>query len=601
MKKGLSNRSIIQSTLFNISISVFVLSLILISLFGQSFWEKESIKLEYKLLNTAIKVKEKIVAYYHDLYVVHESIPNDSNEHVQRIDRDIRPLLKNDSYSVVYYDLNSKWLVSEKDISEFNTQEVLESLGANLEIKQLRHNNYDLVSIPVTEGNVLLGYVWAYSAYPELNDKMFPGFHMFFILIFILLGTIIVLIQKHLKSIQTQLEEFTESIIHPEQQTQWEFQRLPELEPVFNKIMGHTQELTKINEELSTSQQRISQIMEGISDGLFSIDREWRLLFYNDVVKKHFNKSEEELKMRKLTEIFPSFSNSLTHQIVNEALINAESVYFEGEGVIVPGRFFYTSVYPYEGGVTVFFRDITESRRQQNEMARLERLNLVGQMAAGISHEIRNPLTTVKGFLQLRGSKVKDPEEKEYNELMISEIDRANTIISEFLSLAKNNMDRTKEQDLNQIIYRIFPIIQADAKNGNKELILNLNPLPSLLLNENEIRQLILNLVRNALEVTPQGGGVIIRTYEEEKHILLAVQDQGCGIPEEIQSKIGTPFFTTKESGTGLGIAISMGIAHRHNAKLVFDTGDQGTTFKLIFSKGNKIKENVNNTITNPK
>ncbi|HHY27044.1 MAG TPA: PAS domain S-box protein, partial [Desulfitobacterium dehalogenans] len=365
----------------------------------------------------------------------------------------------------------------------------------------------------------------------------------------------------------------------------WNFHGLPELKPVFDRIAGYTQELNAINDALEASQRRFKQIMEGISDGLFSIDKEWRLLFYNDVAKKYFDKSDEELKMKNILEIFPDFSLTVTYQYISEVFISAEPAYFEGEGILTPERIFHTSIYPFEEGITVFFRDITEQRQQQHEMARLERLNLVGQMAAGISHEIRNPLTTVKGFLQLRGSKVSDSDEREYNELMISEIDRANTIISEFLSLAKNNMDSTKEQDINQIIYRIFPMIQADANNGNKELILNLNPLPSLMLNENEIRQLILNFVRNALEVTPPGGCVIIRTYEERNLIVLAVQDQGCGIPEEIRDKIGTPFFTTKESGTGLGIAISMGIAHRHNAELVFDTGNQGTTFKVLFKR----------------
>lgn len=581
------NRSIIQSTLFNILISVFVLSLILISLFGRSFWEKESIKLDYELLNAAIKVKEKIAAYYHSHLEGDEHFLKSLTTYQVR---DIKPLLTtNKPYTVVYYDIRSRQIITEKEEIELSVEEVLDTLGDNLEIQQLKHSDYSLVSIPVIQDNVHLGYIWAYCPYPEINNKnAFPSYHLFFILIFLLLGTVIILIQKHMKNIQTQLEEFTVSIVHPESQRIWDFKKLPELEPVFNKIMGYTQELTSINEELYTSQQRINQILEGISDGLFSIDQEWRLLFYNDVAKKYFNQSDEELIMKNVLDIFPGLSHRLTHQYIAEAMINPEPIYFEAEGIIMPGRFHQISIYPFEGGITLFFRDITGLRQQQNEMARLERLNLVGQMAAGISHEIRNPLTTVKGFLQLRGSKVTDPEEKEYNELMISEIDRANTIISEFLSLAKNNVDRTKEQDINQIVYRIFPIIQADAHNGHKELILNLNPLPSLLLNENEIRQLILNLVRNALEVTPQGGCVIIRSYEERNHIVLAVQDQGCGIPEEIRNKIGTPFFTTKESGTGLGIAISMGIAHRHNAKLVFDTGDQGTTFKVMFKRRNK-------------
>lgn len=589
MNKISSERSIIQSTLFNISISVFFLSIILISLFGQSFWEKESIKLNYGLFNTALIVKERIEGYFDDLYLDVRDIHDYSNSfEVQRINGDIKTLLGNDkSYFVAYYDLKSQWLVLENGTINFSIEDILNALDKSQGIQQINHGNYSLVSSPITHNGVMLGYVWVYAANPEINLITFSKFNIFFILIFAILGTIILLIRKHMKNIQNQLEEFTDSIVHPELIPKRNFNKLPELEPVFDKITGYTQELSAINEELGASQRRFTQIMEGISDGLFSIDREWRLLFYNDVAKKYFDKPDEELKMKNILEIFPSFSNTVTYQYIAEVFLTAEPAYFEADGMMTSERIFHTSIYPFEEGITVFFRDITEQRQQQHEMARLERLNLVGQMAAGISHEIRNPLTTVKGFLQLRGIKVTDPDEKEYNDLMISEIDRANTIISEFLSLAKDNMGSTQEQDINQIIYRIFPMIQADANNGNKDLILNLNPLPSLWLNENEIRQLLLNFVRNALEVTSQGGCVIIRTYEDKNNVVLAVQDQGCGIPEEIRDKIGTPFFTTKESGTGLGIAISMGIAHRHNAELTFDTGDQGTTFKVIFKRRN--------------
>ena len=233
--------------------------------------------------------------------------------------------------------------------------------------------------------------------------------------------------------------------------------------------------------------------------------------------------------------------------------------------------------------MTVFFRDITVLKRQQLELARLERLNLIGQLAAGISHEIRNPLTTVKGFLQLFGSKSNYAQDKEYMELMISEIDRANEIITNFLSLAKADLDNVKPKNINEVINKVFPMLQADAFTNNKEVVVDLNILPDIMINENEIKQLILNLVRNGLEVTPEHGSVIISTYLQEDKVVLAIKDHGTGIPREIQEKIGTPFFTTKESGTGLGLAISIGIAQRHKAIFEFKTGNNGTIFYTIF------------------
>ena len=388
-----------------------------------------------------------------------------------------------------------------------------------------------------------------------------------------------------MKKIQERLEDFSNTISQNTGKLEWSFQGLPELEPIFNKITAYTDELNHINKELESSQRKITQIMEGISDGLFSIDKGMHLLYYNDVTREILGKDGEELAGKNLAEVIPGFSNSKYEKALKTILRNKEkSTFEEVESPLDPGIYYHFSVYPFEEGVTLFFRDITKLRKQQAQMDRLERLNLIGQLAAGISHEIRNPLTTVKGFLQLRSIKTEDPKEKEHCDLMISEIDRANTIISDFLSLAKSHDgELRKEGDLNQLIYRIFPMIQADATTRNKEIILNLNPLSPIMLNENEIRQLLLNLVRNALEVTPEHGSVIIKTYKEGNNTVLAVQDQGDGIPEEIREQIGTPFFTTKESGTGLGLAISMKIAERHNAELVFDTGKDGTTFKVIF------------------
>ncbi|MDI6878949.1 MAG: HAMP domain-containing sensor histidine kinase, partial [Desulfitobacteriaceae bacterium] len=134
-----------------------------------------------------------------------------------------------------------------------------------------------------------------------------------------------------------------------------------------------------------------------------------------------------------------------------------------------------------------------------------------------------------------------------------------------------------------EIINKLFPMLQANAYNNNKEVVLELDILPSIVLSENEMKQLILNLVRNGLEVTPEYGSVKICTYRKEDKVVLAIKDQGSGIPLEIQEKLGTPFFTTKETGTGLGLAISIGIARRHNAIFEFETGNSGTTFNIIF------------------
>lgn len=227
--------------------------------------------------------------------------------------------------------------------------------------------------------------------------------------------------------------------------------------------------------------------------------------------------------------------------------------------------------------------DITELRRYQNDMARLDRLNMIGEMAAGIGHEVRNPMTTIKGFLQLLKEKDRYAQDKDYMDLMIEELDRANSIITEFLSLAKNKAVELKMQSLNQKIRVIFPLIQADALKQDKNIEIELGDIPNVIIDKNEIQQLILNLVRNGLEAMLPGGLLTIKTFLEGDSVVLAVKDQGKGIASEVLEKIGTPFFTTKDNGTGLGLAVCYSIAARHNARINIETGSEGTTFFVRF------------------
>lgn len=237
--------------------------------------------------------------------------------------------------------------------------------------------------------------------------------------------------------------------------------------------------------------------------------------------------------------------------------------------------------------------DITPRKQLELEMCRLDRLNLLGETAAGIAHEIRNPMTTVRGLLQLLKSKERYAQDQTYLDLMINELDRANSIISKFLSINPSKEIVLKKLNINQIVEDIFPLIQADAMYCNSNFIIELSDTLDLLLDETEIRQVILNLVRNGLEAMPPNKTLTVRTYMENNEVILAVQDEGSGIKPDIMGKLGIPFFTTKDSGTGLGLTTCYSIAARYNATINFETSPSGTTFFVKFKiSANKLKIN---------
>ncbi len=234
-------------------------------------------------------------------------------------------------------------------------------------------------------------------------------------------------------------------------------------------------------------------------------------------------------------------------------------------------------------GAVMSSRDVTQRKELEKTMACLKQINLVGEVAVGLGHEIRNPLTTVYGFLQLMQ---KDEYLSHYRDrlnLMLEELDKANSIIKKFLFLAKDKALNLRLQNLNNIIRSACPLIRTTAEQLGLGLNIELGSIPDLLLDESEIIMLLKNLSLNGLQAMSPGGILSINTYPENSSVVLAISDQGTGIPDDVMDKIGTPFFTTRENGTGLGMALCYRVAARHNASIQFKTGPGGTTVLVNF------------------
>lgn len=209
--------------------------------------------------------------------------------------------------------------------------------------------------------------------------------------------------------------------------------------------------------------------------------------------------------------------------------------------------------------------------------------NVIGEMAAGIGHEVRNPMTTVRGYLQMFQKKEEFAAYHHQLAVMIEELDRANLIITEFLSLSKHKRVEMKLGNINSVLNSLFPMLQSDASQHGHELLLTLEDTPDFDFDEKEIRQLIVNLVRNGFEAMPTRGVLVISTKYSGNHVILSVKDTGSGIPPEILKKLGTPFVTTKDAGTGIGLSVCFRIAERHRASIDITTGEKGTVFSVSF------------------
>jgi two-component system, sporulation sensor kinase A len=226
-------------------------------------------------------------------------------------------------------------------------------------------------------------------------------------------------------------------------------------------------------------------------------------------------------------------------------------------------------------------RDISERKKTEEILLNSEKLSAAGQLAAGIAHEVRNPLTAIKGFLQLMDGNKK--YEDSYFSIINSEINRIELILSELLLLSKPQDLKFKECNLFETLKQIKTLIDTHATMSNIEIDLNyLTTIQTIVCDDNQLKQVFINFIKNAIEAMPKGGEISINVRSEGADTLkVQIIDQGSGIPKEHLERLGQPFFTTKETGTGLGFMISLKIIENHHGKIKIDSSENGTTIEV--------------------
>ncbi|RNB89583.1 PAS domain S-box protein [Brevibacillus fluminis] len=218
--------------------------------------------------------------------------------------------------------------------------------------------------------------------------------------------------------------------------------------------------------------------------------------------------------------------------------------------------------------IHVLVRDITEQKATQQLLRNQEKLSLAGQLAAGIAHEIRNPLTSLKGFLQLM--QAHGTGKREYFQIMSSELNRIEGIVGEMLSLAKPASVQFKESDLVELLKHVVTLLETKAILNNVVIKAAYEVKTAVIhCDENQLKQAFINFIKNGIEAMPDGGEIFIHLCApEDTSYRIVFSDQGCGIPEAQLEKLGEPFFTTKHFGTGLGFMMSEKIIRQHQGSI---------------------------------
>lgn len=263
-------------------------------------------------------------------------------------------------------------------------------------------------------------------------------------------------------------------------------------------------------------------------------------------------------------------------QVTNQSWEISKNKTIYTEMVCIPSTYFG------EKAVQIILRDISDRKKTEELMLRSEKLSIAGQLAAGIAHEIRNPLTAIKGFLQIMHKDFKDHQQ--YFHIIFSELNRIEMILSELLMLAKPQETIFKKANLVTLLQDVALLLETQA-NLNSVSIEQIHKNNHIMINcdSNQLKQVFINLLKNAIDAMPKGGKVQVYTKREDNAVTIKVKDEGEGIPTELLKRIGEPFLTTKEKGNGLGLMITYKIIEDHNGNISVDSKiGEGSTFTVV-------------------
>jgi len=350
----------------------------------------------------------------------------------------------------------------------------------------------------------------------------------------------------------------------------------------------YTAKLKKAFEENRSMKEYLESIINHTTDAIHIEDVNGVLIRVNPAFEKMFGWSEEEAAGRRLP-IVPE-SRMKEEREAREALLAGhmlparETVRRRKDGSCFEVSVTTSAIRDRNGVIQAFAsitRDMTNRNKMDELLRRSEKLNTVGQLAAGVAHEIRNPLTTLRGFLQLQQQTNK--LNQRHIDIMLSELDRINLIVSEFLILAKPQATKFRIQDVRFILGDVISLLDSQAHLCNIVFTTSFDNEPcEVACEENHLKQVFINVLKNAIEAMPKGGEIEIEARNQPDWIVITIRDHGVGISEDMIPKLGDPFVTSKESGTGLGIMISQRIIQSHQGTMEIRSAvGKGTTVTI--------------------
>ncbi|QOY37116.1 ATP-binding protein [Anaerobacillus isosaccharinicus] len=333
--------------------------------------------------------------------------------------------------------------------------------------------------------------------------------------------------------------------------------------------------------------QELNQIMINTTcNGIIITDQDGIITSFNESAEKMFDINQLLCVGKSICvieEISHYFINALEK---NQEIINAEICYQIGK----EKKYIIIDVLPIFDqkkdliGCYGQFRDITERYIMEQQIIENEKLSTIGRLSAGLAHEIRNPLTPIMGFIHLLEKHYQDETAKDYLTIISDELERVNQLVSNFVLTSRPDAPSKKKMNVIDLLERTVIFMKSEATLKNIQIVVDdmLIEKVELSIDANQIKQVLINLIQNAMDVTPSGGKINVTALNDSEGIFIKVIDNGGGITKEESEQLFSPFFSTKENGVGLGLSVCERIVKNHQGKIFVESQlGEGSTFTV--------------------
>jgi two-component system NtrC family sensor kinase len=364
-------------------------------------------------------------------------------------------------------------------------------------------------------------------------------------------------------------------------------------------------ERKRMERELKEANEFLTNLIESSVDGIIVTDMKGNILIFNKGAENILGYHAEEVvgKMNIRSIYPPGVAKEVMEKLKSPdyggmgKLTSFPITHRRKDGALIEGDLSASLIYDENGGEIAsvgIFKDLRERLRIERELREMqqallqsEKLAAMGRLTSQIAHELNNPIYGIMNTLELLKTEI-PPESKRRRilELSLSEIQRLAEMLRNMLSFSKPEEEKRRPVKLNELVEGILLVMEKQMKESNIKVETYFNEtLPEVMASTNQMRQVVLNLLKNAKEAMPKGGSLTVRTRREDDKVMVAIQDTGVGIPEELRDKIFEAFFTTKQKvkGVGLGLSVCYGIVKDHGGEIRVESEvDKGTTFTIL-------------------